>query len=424
MSELNAPSARTITTPLPLNRGGAGVDVWWLNPVTLLFFIIAPLFTIALSVGSPERFGAQNFLTPLIILAVVGNLLALAAGTSFGARLGANAQFERTPAADRIILVIIATSILSILAHFVLLSELLLKPSLVLRVLSGEKGAIYIAKGMQTRLPGVLSIASLYMVSLALYGALPRYNNGKDPKNIRIISIVVFAFVVVRAFLMADRLAIIEAAIAFALPRLALQKRVNKWVSWYPAVGFVLVFSLFMAGEYTRSWGYFKYSGISFFQFGVDRLTAYLATSTNNGAGVLAVSGPVYAPMLTADFYYQLPIWDFVTNPLQPDRPVGEFLRLYGNAEYTNPGGFLSPTIDYGYAVGVLVMVMFGIAGGYAFSLYRKRHYFGLIAFPLTFIGYLIINQSFYWTNSRAFLPWLATITIYFLTTQKRAIRV
>lgn len=423
MSELNAPSARTTMLAARRNPGRAGVQVWWLNPVTLLFFIIAPLFTIALSVGSPERFGAQNFLTPLVILAVVGNLLALAAGTSFGARLGSNVQFERMPAADRIIIAIVVTSILSILAHFVLLSELLLKPSLVLRVLSGEKGAIYIAKGMQTRLPGVLSIASLYMVSLALYGALPRYNNGIDPKNIRNLSVVVFTFVVVRAFLMADRLAIIEAAIAFALPRLALQKRVSKWVAWYPAIGFVLVFSLFMAGEYTRSWGYFRYSGVNFFQFGIDRLTAYLATSTNNGAGVLAISGPVYAPMLTADFYYQLPIWDFVTNPLQPDRPVGEFLRLYGNAEYTNPGGFLSPTIDYGYTLGAIVMVIFGFAGGYIFSLYRNKQYFGLITFPLMFIGYLIINQSFYWSNSRAFLPWVATIAIYFLTTQKRAIK-
>lgn len=404
-------------------RLGDPARIWWLNPASLLFFIILPIFGSAILLASPimAKFGAYNFLTIGPIILAISALGALATGAVGGGYVARSWQSAREPLSGRFVRAISVLALISIAAHVLLIGSILSKPTVALAVLSGHRGAIYAAKDLMNQIPGVTSFTQLFLLALPLYGILPRITQQSPPAWLRNIIIVLLFFLVARAFLTAERFTIIEAAIALILPRLAFSRKIPAIANFLPLFGFFAALFIFCIGEYTRSWPYYRYEYESFASFAYMRLVGYLATATNNGAGILETNGPIYGPLYTANWFHSLPIWSFVDNPFLPENPLAIFFQTYGNAEFNNPGGLLSPIVDFGIFGGIVIHIFFGISTGALFALFRRGHMMGVLLFPLFFLGMMIINQAYYWTNARVFLPILIALPVYFYVTRPKS---
>lgn len=399
---------------------GDPARIWWLNPASLLLFIILPIFGSAILLASPimATFGAHNFLSAGPILLAMTALLALAFGSVAGETVARSWSSNRVALPYRVITAIAVLALISIAAHLMLLGAILSKPSVAVAVLAGHKGAIYVAKQLMMQIPGVTSFTQLFLIALPLYGILPHLTGQRPPIWLRNIVAILIVLLLARALLTAERFTLVEAAISLIVPRIAFSLRIPPSTNLLPLWGFAGMVFLFCVGEFTRSWAYHKYQYSSFLEFCYTRLVGYLATATNNGAGVLETTGPIYAPLYTANWYHSLPLWSFIDNPITPANPLVIFFQTYGNGEFNNPGGMLSPILDYGIAGGMFMHFAFGMVTGILFSRFRRMDSMGVILFPIFFLGMMIINQAYYWTNARVFLPIVLSVPVYFYITR------
>jgi len=402
-------------------RLGDAARIWWLNPASLLIFIILPIFGSAILLASPimAKFGAYNFLTIGPIMLAIGSIFCMAFSSMFGERVVQYSNSSRAVSSERVVAAILVFSLISIAAHILLVGTIIIRPSLMVAVLTGERGAIYVAKNLMNQIPGVTSFTQVFLLALPLYGVLPHLTGRKPPTWLRNVIIALLSLLVLRSFMIAERLTLVEAAVALIVPRVAFMSRIPPLTKFMPLIGFVTVTALFFIGEYTRSWAYYRYEYGSFFEFGYTRLVGYLATATNNGAGILEVSGSLSAPYYTAGWYHKLPLWDFIPNPLPVNENATNFFKAYANEEFNNTGGLMAPFLDFGVPAGFLIHAAFGAIGGFLFSLFRRTHVVGILLFPMFYLGFMTINQAYYWTNARVFIPLVLAIPVYYFVTYK-----
>jgi oligosaccharide repeat unit polymerase len=279
-------------------------------------------------------------------------------------------------------------------------------------MLAGESGAAYELDTMVNKIPGVTSFTQMYMLSLPLYAAYRYIFGMRPPKILTLMVLVLGVAIFVRAILGTERFAIIEAAVCVALPILTFSPRRLPLVGWFPALGFGALLVLFAAGEFTRSWAAYSSEFNSFWEYIYVRLLGYLATATNNGAGLYEVFGASGYPYFTAAWFSRLPIWDALGVTMSDGKLV-DFMEQYGSAEFNNPSGLMAGVVDYGLTLGLVYYGTAGILCGVSYRLFRKASPLGLLSYPSLYVGLLLMTQAIYWGDPRYFTVAFATLIVW-----------
>jgi hypothetical protein len=308
-----------------------------------------------------------------------------------------------------------------------------LNAHVLLGIVTLQSGALQEAKSALRPVAGITTLTQFASIAVACL-TIEQMRTG-DPKAKRRL-IVLFVLAAVRTIVYAERLALIEVVLPFALatllvrgtslrrPRTPLRRMAVATIPlWAPA----LLFLSFSGFEYFRSWGtyYRDISQESFVSFNVNRLQGYYATPGNNSALALSDRAPQFdLPYYTARFF-----WDFpgVATAI-PGGPGAEearsaawmdTLRLNANPEFNNEGSLLLPIADFGITFGAAFWLLIGFTLGRLYA-QLKSSLAAVAGYAVLYIGLLELPRFIYWSLGRTFPTLLALL---FIAARVRSLR-
>jgi oligosaccharide repeat unit polymerase len=293
---------------------------------------------------------------------------------------------------------------LSLGCNLIFFAPIAFSPDIVVSFLTGGSGASKQLRQSFQQLPGITSFISACLPFFALYSAttIGDKAGGISRANHRLFTIL-FLFVAARALLGSERLALVEACVAYGIPRAAFVWRPGWFRTSMPFVGLGGVFALFSVGEYFRSWQFYKDYYDSYYDFVTVRFFGYFATSLNNGAGVVTFFPPLGMPGQTATGFYSL--LRIIGIAYAPGVDVlNNYLNRYATPEFNTPGGLYVPYMDYGIVIGLFVFVVMGIITGWLYRQFISRKPIGLLLYPSWFLALLDIIRTWIWGGNR-FVP-------------------
>ena len=310
-----------------------------------------------------------------------------------------------------------------------------LTPALVLGVLQGEKGTADLVKNQyMVTISGVTTLTQFGQVVIILGGLIGAVYGWK---HVRTYLGLTFVLALLRALVNSERLAVIEITIPLAVllirllildsPRVVGLVRVLVLAAPVYAGGLLL--GLFAASEYFRSWLNFYVGGrLSFFEFVSLRLLGYYVTAINNGALLLQRIEPTGAPFFTAHFLWRFPVLSSIVKSLYPDLPFGNeddpymtILGVSANPEFNNGDGYLLPIVDFGLPGALLYWLMMGLACGWLYRLFCRKHPLGLTLYPLLFIGIAEMPRVIYFGEGRVIPAYVVLAFVSYLCVRSRA---
>lgn len=361
-------------------------------------------------------YGSPSFINSTAVFFGVAAAMVMIFGSYIGEYVVRDYIPNRTYSQTRFDIALVFLLGTSIAAHVILMGLILVDYSTVLEALNGVRGAAYRLKANMTKIVGVTSFTQTFMLALPLFAVYERVFDVKPSRMIRILSYVLFGLIFLRAFFVNERFALIEAAVAYFVTFITFRNKRFTGISLFPVAGAVALYVIFAAGEFMRSWAYYESVYDSFWQYVNLRLLGYIATATNNGAGVYENFGGGWGAYLTAAWIGRLPIWDFFGAGSSEGSPIGQYLNRYGNPEFNNPSGYLAGLIDYGPVFVHFYYLLVGVIGGVLYGLFRRGSIFGILYYPGWYVGYLLLTQAIYWGDPRFFtVTILAPLVAFFL---------
>jgi hypothetical protein len=406
-------------------------ELWWLHPAWVAGAMGTLLALAAFLV--PESMYRLYWRTPKFFDATrLWMTLASVAMFSFGAAAGALKRLHgNRPADSRWMERLPWNSILSLfnacfwltLAGYLVWAGAAVSRgadlTLALGVLHGDKGAAYVMKEVYLgTISGVTTLTQLAMVAFVLAVLI---GMAKGWRLVLPKCAVLFAVTIVRALMNSERLAVMELLIPMVviLVRLAIMDsprfagRLWRLLRAAPAIGYTGLLGVFGASEYFRSWvNYYAGGDLGFWQFVSLRLVGYYVTALNNGALLVQRIDPTGAPFCTLHLAWRLPLLSGIADALYPNLPMALqdgpyliYLAREANPEFNNGGGFLLPTLDFGFTGALLYWLLCGLVCGVLYRLFQQKRPLGLMLYPVLFIGIIELTRIIYWAEGRMFLP-------------------
>jgi hypothetical protein len=270
-------------------------------------------------------------------------------------------------------------------------------------------------------MPGVTTCTQFGIAAVVL-GCLIGTSAGWAFVRRKLALLVVLALV--RALMYSERLAFLELAVPFlalwmAAPASWTRKRpLRALIRIAPMLGAATMYAVFTGFEYFRSWStYYSARESSLYLFGFWRLLGYYVTSANNTAYLIS-SFPhsLGAPYFSFGFLWTFPVLNAFVQDLFSWVHLDyagfmNLLALGANPEFNNPGGLLSPVVDFGVLGGFEYWLIMGMISGYLYNLYMRRHPLGMCLYPVVFLTLTEIPRYLYWGEGRAF-PALAYLLL------------
>jgi oligosaccharide repeat unit polymerase len=387
---------------------------WWVNPPLFLLFFLLPLFTLTVLVSGPymaELGQSVNNITPENIRIALLSIAMLTIGASvfaFSADKSSGVPEYEQSSVKRALLFM---GIISLVSNLILFIPLAMRPDLVVYFVLGNAGAMYEIRETLGQIPGITSfvIASMPFFSLYSFATIKNSPYSVTP-FIKRLFYLLFLFVIARALLNSERLALITAVTTYMIPRIVFEWKPSILRFYTPLIGVVGVFAIFSWGEYFRSWQHYKLYFSNFLEFISVRFLGYFSISINNGAGVITYYEPVGYPFYTASWFFKL-LGVFNIDVGEKPTIVADYLLRYATPEFNNPGGLYIPYMDYGLIGGAGFFFLTGILTGWLYSLFLKARPLGILLFPFWFIGCLDIIRILYWAGSGT-IPILSVVFI------------
>jgi len=271
-------------------------------------------------------------------------------------------------------------------------------------VLDRDPGAISSLKGNSRPIGGLTTMTQFAPVAVIL-GHLLR----KMGRRVGWAVLVLVILAGVRTVFYAERLALIEVLIPLVLVAALTVEPATRWraVSRIaPLIVAPLVWCVFAASEYTRSWIFYQQTtNLPFVEWVSARLAGYYVTSFNNSA-LLALShtGSGATPYFTFPAVWNAP--GVPAHPgifgLAPDDWWTSVLLREGNPEFTNTGSVLVTYAELGIIGMIVFWLIIGIILGGLFVSMSKGNLVGLVATCSLFVGILELPRFIYWTQGRA----------------------
>jgi hypothetical protein len=403
---------------------------WWLHPVPI-FVLLNGLTGLASYVAAPETYlrfwhtpkyftGETLLITGgIIIVFSVGVWLALVNQPGYFAK----SEWQGTVSFSRALLLFNISFWLCLSAYAVWVSVGISSGFGLAALKSIFTGgvSIYTVRIFFEHVPGITTGTQFGMATVVL-GCL--IGPAAGWKIVRPRLAIVFLLAMIRGLLYSERLAFLELAIPFLVLWLAQpapwtsRRSLRTLIRIAPALGIGMVYMVFTIFEYFRSWSiYYSMRESSLFSFGLWRLLGYYVTSANNSAFLIAsLREPLGAPYFSFYFLWHFPVLEGLVRDIfgwvHFDYNVFMNLLTAGaNPEFNNPGGLLSPVIDFGVPAGLIYWAIMGLVTGYLYGLYVRSHPLGMCLYPICFLTLTEIPRYIYWGVGRAF-PALAFLLL------------
>lgn len=388
-------------------REKSGVP-WWVNPFLFCLLFLLPFFLLSIFTSHSYMFQlgqkTNNLTAENVLLGAASIVVFMVGAFPFTYRAKPaewSAAMMSSFAVNRALML---TGLLSAACYLVYFSSIIANPGLVVEFFSGGAASMYKIRAAMEQIPGVTSFMQADLPFFSLYSVATMAASGTSVSKLnRRLFIVLMMFVCARGIMGSERLAIVEAAVAYAVPRAAFAWRPSLLRTSLPYLGIVGVFALFCVGEYFRSWQFYKAYQSDFWEFIVVRFFGYFSTSINNGAGIVSHYPPHYMPAETADGIYRLiRIFTDISNP--GDALVMQYLRTFATPEFNNQGGLYVPYMDYGIVGGLVCFLLFGGLTGYLFRRFLGLGALALLLYPTWYLAMLDLIRVWIWGSSR-FVP-------------------
>ncbi len=417
------PRRRPVTMRTAARMGGAAggyvggyTGYWWEDPARLVLMFILPLYgMLSLSLlGDPKAIarvyfdGYYAFVGALFLMVVMA--AAWLATTEERTRRGPPpAAVELSP---RVLDFVFA---LALFGYVLLLSGILTHPALLIAFVRGEANA-YDMLELKGRITGLSTFTQATAPFVVLYFYVFR-TPVKGLNRYKIYFAVLAVLTLMRSFIFAERLALIEMVMPLALMvvRFRLGGRYSRLLTLGPYAAIPLLFGLFIANEYNRSWeAYYVNIYDNLFDFALERLGLYYSTSLNNGAGILSVLGWDQGhPMFTFDWLLRFPV---IGAPLQPWLDSGDsinlFLNGYADPEFNNPSGIFVHFYEWGW-FGLLDALALGWAVGRSYAGWRSGNGFWCCIHAVLYVSVMEVMRTPNLFSGRNFVPVVLLIAIF-----------
>lgn len=210
-----------------------------------------------------------------------------------------------------------------------------------------------------------------------------------------------------------ERLALIETLVPLILvaaltvrPR----SRAARRMAIAPLFIVPVVWCVFAASEYLRSWVYYQHTtDMPFAKWVSLRMFGYYTTGFNNSALFMdahqSLSDPV--PFYSVGVFWNAPGLDaLMEHPgfqgFKPESWWPMILRSYGNPEFNNEGSFLVVHAEFGPLLAGAFWLGVGLFMGWLFAKISRGSLPALMAYSTLLIGILELPRFVYWSQGRA----------------------
>jgi oligosaccharide repeat unit polymerase len=381
-------------------------DLWWLHPVRIVLLVLIPIYLSVLAYDFKRV--VQNVYVPGGFYAF-GLLLILSLGVGAAWALSQR-EFGGSLLPPRVSRrALMALLIPTLLAYAIWFGPLLARPELLAELVSGERREV---RDSISTIPGITTFTQFgvaYTIGYAI-------KCGTRMQRVSRIEHIGFALVVVmatfRAFAWAERLALIEVLVCFGVARMAYLPIQNprRWriavVS--PAFAPFVLYAIFTASEYFRSWDFYSRDYDSVWAFTLERLVTYYATAVNNGIGMLAETRdwPYFSGVFAVEWAYILPgvgkLLEMTFGSARDDYLL--WLETFARPEFNSPTAYFRVMLDVGYLGSIVYFLAHGYIIGRAYAGFRRGHLFGLLAYPVSVL-FLIESLRYSYLAEPRFVP-------------------
>lgn len=389
---------------------------WWLSPHGLCIGFLLPMILLIWGFGSitSSTFTVRGYIylnSEYIALAMA--VVLLSAGAAW---MGSYVKIKVTvPHESQVNLALRVLGYIAFAAYLYWFKDLIFDPINIINIFRGTG----LSRKEIGATQGITSLVNFTPIFISVYIYAKYITKLPLRLDVTLLFYAILLLTLLRVFAWAERLALIETLLPFALLMTRQQvfkryKILNSLVTAGPFVALPLLVLYFGAAEYFRSWNATVYSGKSdFWDFAIGRIASYYYTSLNNGAGMLATQDwPTYQFENVLNWLHKFPVlgrvFSYYVN--LHDLSLGEFLTKFGDEEFNNPSGVYSVILDMGLPLGLLYFFTTAFVSGMLFRGYLRGNFTSVALYPIFFITLLEIFRYPYLGSSRAFTAILGMI--------------
>lgn len=382
-------------------------DLWWLHPSVIVLLGLLPMYLAVLlydlrrTVPAAYIPGLNYWFGVLLLLAVVvGIHWALSP-----ARLGA----ARVP--PRISLGVMLLLLLPALAAYaVWFGPLLAQPQLLVELATGQRS--YVRDEIST-VKGVTTFTQFGLAYIVAYAIKTGARMQRVHRIEHLGALLLVLLAVFRAFAWAERLAVLELMVCFTITRMAYlpitTARGWRLASVLPALSPLVVYGVFTASEYFRSWPFYQDQHDSVWAYTLQRLVTYYATAVNNGVGMLEETPgwPFFSGSILLESLWKIPpgLKDVVGAVAIDVPPLeAQFLERFASPEFNSPTAYFRIVLELGYFGAALFFLGLGYLIGRAYAGLRRGHVFGLLCYGV-FVLHLAESLRYGYLGETRFVP-------------------
>jgi hypothetical protein len=422
--------------PLRPAQPAPALGAWWLSPVGAVLLVGPASLAGAWAIGD-ARYRAEwrtpKELTDSFAVLLLLGLVALVLGAAWWQLRASRIWRGPWPAladGDRALLHRAATwTFRATVFGYLALTAIGLARGVSPLTLLVSLSTLSTSDGLKDSFAPIAGVSSFTQVGIAhvviagLLVRLPRAGRTAADRRVRRRLAVLLVLALLRAFLLSERLAILELLVpllAIGALRASVHARraVRRRIRIAPAVllpALVAVFGLF---EYARSWQFYSaHGGTSFWDFALVRFAGYYATAYNNAAiveahGTFPGRLPYWVVELlwTAPGASQLDLYRRLSGG-DAGRAFQEAIAQYGNPEFNNPGGLGVPFVDLGPAGGLVFLLGLGVLSGWCWTSLRAGRPAGMLLYPVLLTGLFELPRYLYLPQGRV-LPALVVLSL------------
>ncbi len=437
-----AVSAGEVVTP---STAAPTPGLWWLSPAVIPLVIgAAAIIPTALVGDVPFRtlWKTPKAITPETLMLFGFGAVALAFGALIGIAMSPLPRLTSSPwpnLGERGIDILRRASTIltaATLVGYAGFLYLIARSGLSVAQLFGgsEANGTAAVKDVIGTIPGVTTLTQLGIGSVVISATVlvQQFSRAELAKML-----IIVGFAVPRAYIYAERLAILELVLPITVvfaAKLSIGSRTRKIVARaLPVAGIALVVVVFGAFEYSRSWTFYRAHGeTSFVGFALSRLAGYYITALNNGQLILShLDSPGRWPYDTFEGFWDAPgisnlgLYERLGGLPPPysksgTAPYNDVLYQFGNNEFNNPSGYVGPFIDYGWLGGLIWLLLAGVVAGVLYQQFCSGRFLGLLLYPVFFLGLAELPRYIYWVQGRAIYTWVALLAIVVLLERGR----
>lgn len=396
--------------------------VWWLYPSKLIIGFIIPIYIIlGVSYSNKDSIDiALNYFNDLFIIGLI-ILLIFYIGSFMGERINIrkkdlNFKFYLNS------IYLDLLFILTIFAYILWFHKILIKPSIILDLLSGDGTTMYYIRNTCIQVEGVTTLTQLGVVYAIFFMLVQtkKINSNCEKRHFIYLFIILF-FTLFRSLAWSERLALLEVLIPVIIIIMSKIKRKSFFIRFAPYIGIIMLLFYFGVFEYFRSWaGHYKYIYDSYSEFVIDRVSSYYITALNNGAGIFSIYGVSKGLGSFFASLYKIPfIGHALSQVLYPENNKYAYLYNYANLEFNNSSGIYEIIIQLGIPLGILFTMGLGILIGLMFNQFKNCNGIGIFMYPLLYIGIIEILRLFYFTETRTLYIYIFILIGYILFIKK-----